>query len=163
MKRILLLICALFALGASAQLRKAASVEKIKSWQVGHVQLLKVSEPDGTVNFCISLTNIINNKLPNIILVMGDYDHLVSNLEDFASSLEHGKDNDLLTFDCESGTFDFIVDSQLGSACFAIKHDYRSEWEARFFLGNMKQMLKWLDSDEGKKLQKYGTQYKRVE
>ena len=82
MKKILFLLLTMVCLSASAQLRKAANIEKVKSFTNGSVVLNKTTT-DSVAIYSVTLRN--NSRLhENIVFFLGNKEDMLKNLKDLS-------------------------------------------------------------------------------
>ena len=152
-KLYLLLLAMLTALPISlqAQLKKAANVEKVKSFTNGSVTLYKTTTEYGGVFYYVSLRN--NNKyLDNIVLYLGIKDDMLKNLNDFSAALRDGKKGDHFNFSANGSDYYLAFDKVLGQKCFRVSEPYSiSDSYGYFFKATIDSIIKYfrkMETDE---------------
>ena len=122
MKKILFLLLTMVCLCASAQLRKAANIEKVKSFTNGSVVLNKTTT-DSVAIYSVTLRN--NSRLhENIVFFLGNKEDMLKNLKDLSSALESGKKGDVFEFSAIGNDYILSYDKVLGQVCFKVSKPY---------------------------------------
>ncbi len=105
-----------------AQLRKAANIEKVKSFTNGSVVLNKTTA-DSISIYSVTLRN--NSKFhENIVFFLGNKQDMIKNLNDLSDALNNGKKGDNFDFSAIGEEYNLSYDKVLGQVCFRIRKPY---------------------------------------
>lgn len=101
-----------------AQLKKAAEIEKVKSFTNGSVALHKTKTDLGEV-YSVTLNN--NSKLlDDVVFYLGNKEEMLKNLQDLSAALAEGKKGDVFDFSACGRDYHLAYGKVLGQVCFKI-------------------------------------------
>lgn len=106
------------SINSYAQLKKAATIEKVKSFTNGSVILHKTIMDGGEI-YSVTLRN--NSKhLDNIILYLGNKEEMLKNFPDLSFALKDGKKGDVFDFSACGKDYHLAYGKVLGQVCFKV-------------------------------------------
>lgn len=147
--RFLLLTLCIFICGitGNAQLRKSATVEKVKTFTNSSVRLDKSIIDDEDI-YSVTLKN--NSKyFEPIILFLGTKDDMLKNLEDFSAALEEGKKGEIFEFQSCGQKYQLTFHKVLGQRCFKVweEHNVQSDY-GNFYKATIDDILKYFNLEK---------------
>lgn len=99
-----------------AQLKKTATIEKLKSFTNGSVTLTKTMTEKGDT-YSVILRN--NSKFHDpVIFLLGDKETTIKNLQDFSEALKNAKKGEHFDFEVMGQTYSLAYSTTLGQKCF---------------------------------------------
>lgn len=114
---IALLLCVI-PMTSYAQLKKTATIEKVKSFTNGSVTLTKTLTEHGDT-YSVILRN--NSKFhDSVIFLLGDKKTTIKNLQDLSEALEKAKKGEYFDFEVMGTTYSLAYSTTLGQKCFKI-------------------------------------------
>ena len=131
-----------------AQLKKAAEIEKVKSFTNGSVALYKTKTNIGEV-YSVTLKN--NSKLfEDVIFYLGNKEDMLKNLKDLSAALEEGKKGDVFDFSACGKDYHLAYGKVLGQVCFKVSTPVSISTDfGRFYKTTIDDILKYFQiSDE---------------
>ena len=101
-----------------AQLKKTATIEKLKSFTNGSVTLTKTMTEKGDT-YSVILRN--NSKFHDpVIFLLGDKETTIKNLQDFSEALKNAKKGEHFDFEVMGQTYSLAYSTTLGQKCFKV-------------------------------------------
>lgn len=147
LKFILILLAAAFVvLPTEAQLKKSASVEKVKTFSNGSVPLYK-SVLDDVVVYSVTLKNNSRHFDP-IVLFLGTKEEMISNLKDFSAALNDGKKGEIFEFECCGRKYEMSFHKVIGKKCFKVweENNIQSDF-GNFFKSTIDDILNFIEKE----------------
>jgi chloramphenicol O-acetyltransferase len=147
-KFILTLLAFLFVVSpAEAQLKKSASVEKVKTFTTGSVPLYKFALDDVDV-YSVTLKNNSRNFEP-IVLFLGTKEEMISNLKDLSAALNDGKKGDIFEFESCGRKYHMSFHNVIGQKCFKVweENNIQSDY-GTFFKSTIDDILKYFEKED---------------
>ena len=130
-----------------AQLRKAANIEKVKSFTNGSVVLNKTTA-DSTSIYSVTLRN--NSKFhENIVFFLGKKEEMIKNLHDLSDALKDGKKGDVFDFSVIGEGYNLSYDKVLGQVCFRIRKPYSTSSDfGRLYKATIDDIIAYFEKDD---------------
>ncbi len=130
-----------------AQLRKAANIEKVKSFTNGSVVLNKTTA-DSTSIYSVTLRN--NSKFhENIVFFLGKKEEMIKNLHDLSDALKDGKKGDVFDFSVIGEEYNLSYDKVLGQVCFRIRKPYSTSSDfGRLYKATIDDIIAYFEKDD---------------
>ena len=132
-----------------AQLKKAANIEKVKSFTNGSVVLHKTTMDSGEV-YSVTLRN--NSKhLENIVFYLGNKEEMLKNLTDLSMALKEGKKGDVFDFSACDKDYNLAYGKVLGQVCFTVSTPFSISTDfGRFFKATIDDILEFFQENKEK-------------
>ena len=128
--------------GVYAQLRKAAEVEKVKSFTNGSVTLHKVKTTSGEI-YSVTLKNN-SALLDNVVFYLGDKETMLKNLKELSAALAEGKKGDVFDFSACGKDYHLVYGKVLGQVCFKVSTPTSISSDfGRFYKATMDDILEY--------------------
>ena len=132
-----------------AQLKKAAKIERVKSFTNGSVVLNKTIVNNIEV-YSVTLKNNSQYHQP-IVFYLGNKEEMIQNLKDLSMSLESGKKGDIFDFSACGNDYQLSFSHTLGQKCFKIWEPMNTSVDfGRFFKATIDDILVYFSNEEGK-------------
>ncbi len=101
-----------------AQLKKTATIEKVKSFTNGSVTLTKTMTEYGDA-YSVVLCN--NSKFhDSVIFLLGDKETAIKNLQELSEALKSAKNGEYFDFEVMGTTYSLAYSTTFGQKCFKI-------------------------------------------
>lgn len=136
----------------NAQLRKTASIEKVKSFTNGSVILNKTTTTDSVSVYSVTLRN--NSKFhQDIVFFLGNKEDVIKNLEDLSTALKNGKKGDNFDFSAIGVDYKLSYDKVLGQVCFRIRKSLSTSTDfGRLYKTTIDDIIGYLNKTESIRL-----------
>lgn len=137
-----------FGQAAEAQIRKAASIEKVGNFKGVILDKVEING-DEIYRLCLPEVSSTIHTTDSMILLIGTKDEMIVNLKDFLSLLYSSQRGDIFEFECAGKSYVMHFRHGGGSRWFDVYEHYNSIVAGRLFDRVIKAILKYYDSEEG--------------
>lgn len=130
-----------------AQLRKAAEIEKVKSFTNGSVPLYKTKTDLGEI-YSVAIPN--NSKFHEaVVFYLGTKEELLKNLQDLSTALAKGKKGDVFEFSACGKDYNLVYRNfPFGGLCFDISTPISASSDfGRFYKMTIDDILEYFQED----------------
>ena len=123
---VLILVC-LQSIGF-AQLRKSSKTEKIIT--INLAEYLCKTEIEGVELYSLSLPNAASKYYDPVVLFLGTYQEMISNLQDLTTAMESGEKGEIFDFQSCGFQYTLVFHRVLGQRCFKVykEHSTNSDY-----------------------------------
>ena len=132
----------------SAQLKKVAKVEHVKSFTNGSVQLKKTVVKDIDIYYVILRNN--SSLYQPVIFHLGNESNLITNLEQLRDGFNEAEKGQIFEFSANGEDFILTVSSTLGMKCYKIYEETSlgNADHARLFKATIIDMIEFLSKED---------------
>ena len=138
-----------------AQLKKAAKIEKVKSFTNGSVTLHKTIL-NNTEVYSVTLKNNSQYHQP-VVFYLGNKDEMIQNLKDLSNSLENGQKGEVFDFSACGQDYQLSFSHTLGQKCFKVREPISTSTDfGRFFKVTIDDILAFILKKDKEEQLNYG-------